>query len=260
MNRSPSRDKFLTGALAQIDKDFALSRPAERSLRSSLGLAGSRIMGDGHASAAAAGPASSSPLPLPTDVGFGTYTASFAAGAGANSSFAFSPSSSIAFPASPEASSPAPPFRRSPRVPAPPAAPTVGKKRSCKADFKRLGMKWTIDRKQTDLWGFPVHFQGAEVDEVRRAVAADVVVGEGEQRRMMEVEVAQRQAALDKEGEDRAKDRMLFTYLVAKYGPMPGELYSVSSRPGDIYHKLLGDGEYTFDGGRLGLRGWWEGY
>ena len=111
MHRSPSRDKFLTGALAQIDKDFALSRPAERSLRSSLGLAGSRIMGDGHA-AAAAGPASSSPLPLPTDIGFGTYTASFATGAGANSSFAFSPSSSIAFPASPEASSPAPPFRR----------------------------------------------------------------------------------------------------------------------------------------------------
>eukprot|EP00947_MAST-08B_sp_MAST-8B-sp1_P002161 g2161.t1 len=116
----------------------------------------------------------------------------------------------------------------------------------------RLGLKFSVVQDDTDFWGFPVHFS-PEADVARRWAEHDAALARGEAKRMFEEERRQRRVELDIEAEERAKDRVLFTYLVSRYGPLRGELFSVSSRPGEVYHKMVRDAASC-------IRLWWQSF
>lgn len=117
---------------------------------------------------------------------------------------------------------------------------------------KYLKLHFPVSASDSRAWGFAVHFSPKR-DAARRRLAHDARVAHRERKRMEEEERGQRRLELGREACARAHDRILFTELVTRYGPLAGELYCVSSRPGDVYHKLVRDAASR-------IRAWWTRY
>jgi len=105
-------------------------------------------------------------------------------------------------------------------------------------------------------WGFPVFYTpgdyGPEGEQKReRALRAERLRTHGEKLRMQEEEEEQRAISRLIESEEREADYEKFVILADRFGPLDGELFCMSRRPGRLYEHL------TYASGTL-LQIWWK--
>ena len=105
-------------------------------------------------------------------------------------------------------------------------------------------------------WGFPVFYTpgdyGPEAEQKReRALRAEQLATHSEQLRMHEEEEEQHAIARLIESEEREADYEKFVLLADRFGPLDGELFCMSRRPGRLYEHL------TYASGTL-LQIWWK--
>jgi len=109
---------------------------------------------------------------------------------------------------------------------------------------------------KNQTWGFPVFYTpgdyGPEAEQKReRALRAEQLRTNGEQLRMHEEEEEQRAISRLIESEGREADYEKFVILADRFGPLDGELFCMSKRPGKLYEHL------TYASATL-LQIWWK--
>ena len=109
---------------------------------------------------------------------------------------------------------------------------------------------------KNQTWGFPVFYTpgdyGPEAEQKReRAIRAESLRTNGEKLRMQEEEEEQRAISRLIESEEREADYEKFVILADRFGPLDGELFCMSRRPGRLYEHL------TYASGTL-LQIWWK--
>jgi len=96
---------------------------------------------------------------------------------------------------------------------------------------------------KNQTWGFPIFYTpgdyGPEGEQKReRAVRAETLRTHSEQLRMQEEEEEQRAISRLIESEEREADYEKFVILADRFGPLDGELFCMSRRPGRLYEHL----------------------
>lgn len=105
-------------------------------------------------------------------------------------------------------------------------------------------------------WGFPVFYTPGDygkeaVQKRERAARSEMLRTQSEKLRMQEEEEEQKAIARLIESEEREADYEKFVLLADRFGPLDGELFCMSRRPGRLYEHL------TYASATL-LQIWWK--